>query len=448
MPWLEAALSETASYASTESLSTFESHIDAAWIEEALEATGTATLRRRRLPAEQVVWLVLGMALMRDRPMHDVVAKLDLALPGASAGKAVASSTIAQARQRVGPAPLRWLFERCAQEWSKKSAGKQPWRDLAVYAIDGSTLRVADSKENREHFGLTSGRSESGYPLLRLATLIAARSHLIVGAAFGPYGNSEHHYAEGLWSHIPPNSVTLVDRNFLAARFLLGIQNGPNRHWLTRAKSTTTWTIQKRLGHDDLLVELTVSSAARQKDRTLPETFVARAIAYQIDKSKPKEWLLTSLVDHRLYAPADVIALYHERWEIELAYDEIKTHQLDRLETIRSRSVKGVEQELWGILLTFNLVRLEMEKIAEEAGVPPSRVSFTTAMRFIRDEWAWCAVASPGSIPAKLRRMRDNVLDFVLPERRRQRRFPRAVKIKMSNYARKRRPSTPKTPAK
>lgn len=91
--------------------------------------------------------------------------------------------------------------------------------------------------------------------------------------------------------------------------------------------------------------------------------------------------------------------------------------------------------------------RLEMETIAEEAGVPPSRVNFTTAMRFIRDEWAWCAVASPGSIPAKLRRMRDNVLDFVLPERRRQRRFPRAVKIKMSNYARKRRPSVPKAPA-
>lgn len=110
--------------------------------------------------------------------------------------------------------------------------------------------------------------------------------------------------------------------------------------------------------------------------------------------------------------------------EIELAYDELKTHQLDRFETIRSRSVKGVEQELWGILLTFNLVRLEMEKIAEEAKVPPSRVSFTTAMRFIRDEWNWCAVASPGTIPAKLRRMRDNVLELVLPDRRTKRRFP------------------------
>jgi hypothetical protein len=442
------ALSETASYPSPESLSTFESQIDPVWIEEALASTGTATLRRRRLPAEQVVWLVLGMALMRDRPMHDVVAKLDLALPGANAVKTVSSSTITQARQRVGSAPMRWLFERCALEWSKRSAADVPWRKFSVYALDGSTLRVADSVENREHFGLATGRSESGYPLVRLAALIAARSHLIVAAAFGPYSGSEHHYAEGLWSHIPPNSVTLVDRNFLAARFLLGIQNGPNRHWLLRAKSTTKWIIQKKLGRDDLLVELTVSKAARQQDRTLPETFVARAVAYHLDKSKPKEWLLTSLLDPGLYPAAELVALYHERWEIELAYDEIKTHQLHRLETLRSRSVKGVEQELWGILLTFNLVRLEMVNMAEEADVLPSRISFVTAMRFIRDEWGWCAVASPGSIPEKLRRTRANVLDFVLPERRRDRRFPRAVKIKMSNYAKKRRPTAPKVTAK
>lgn len=448
MPWLEAALSETASYPSAESLSTFESHIDAVWIEEALEATGTATLRRRRLPAEQVVWLVLGMALMRDRPMHDVVAKLDLALPGSSPEKAVATSTITQARQRIGPAPLRWLFERCALEWSRKSAAKHAWHDLALYALDGSSLRVADSQENREHFGLADGRSESGYPLVRLAALIAARSHLIVAAAFGPYSNSEHHYAERLWSSIPPNSVTLVDRNFLAARILLGIQGGPNRHWLTRAKSTTAWSILKKLGRDDLLVELNVSDAARQQDRSLPASFVARAIAYQFDKTKPKQWVLTSLTDHRLYPATEVIALYHERWEIELAYDELKTHQLERFETIRSRSVKGVEQELWGVLLTYNLVRLEMEHIADEADVPPSRISFVTAMRFIRDEWGWCAVASPGSIPEKLRRMRANILDFVLPERRRERRFPRAVKIKMSNYARKRRPAATKGSAK
>lgn len=442
MSWLENALSETASYPTAESLSTFEAHIDARWIEEALEATGTATLRRRRLPAEQVVWLVLGMGLMRDRPMEEVVKKLDLVLPGSGQGKTVARSTVAQARQRLGPAPMRWLFERCSQVWAGKSAGAHPWKGLALYALDGTTLRVADSDDNRAHFGVVQGRRESSYPIVRLAALIAARSHLIVGAAFGPYSHSEHHYAEGLWSQVPPNSLTLVDRNFLSARILLGLQNGTNRHWLVRAKSHTSWTLLKKLGHDDLLVEMKVSSAARQHDRSLPTTFQARAIGYSVDSSKPKQWLLTSLLDPAKFTAREVTLAYHERWEIELAYDELKTHQLDRLETLRSRSVKGVEQELWGILLTYNLVRFEMERIAEEAKLPPSRISFVTAMRYIRDEWEWCAISStPGSIPMKLRRMRDKILDFVLPERRSKRRFPRAVKLKMSNYPRKRRPS-------
>jgi hypothetical protein len=424
MPWLEAALAETASYPTSESLSTFEAHVAPEWIDEALEATGTATIRRRRLPAEQVVWLVLGMALMRDRPMEDVVSKLDLALPGKDTGK-IARSTVAQARQRLGPAPMRWLFERCSQAWARKSAESHTWKGLALYALDGSTLRVADSDENRAHFGLGGGRSESGYPLVRLAALIAARSHLIVGAAFGPYSNSEHHYAEGLWPQIPPNSLTLVDRNFLSARILLGLQNGANRHWLLRAKSNTSWTIQKKLGHDDLLVEMQVTSNARQQDRTLPETFVVRAIGYSIDRSKPKQWLLTSLLDPKMYSATELVKTYHERWEIELAYDELKTHQLDRVETLRSRSVKGVEQELWGVLLTYNLVRLEMERIADDAKVPPSRISFVTAMRFIRDEWAWCAISnSPGSFPEKLRRMRENILDFVLPRATLRKAFP------------------------
>lgn len=439
MSWLEAALSETASYPTARSLSTFEAHIDPIWIDEALEATGTATLRRRRLPAEQVVWLVLGMALMRDRPMEDVVSKLDLALPGSGQGT-IARSTVAQARQRLGAAPMRWLFERCSQAWARKSAEAHPWKGLALYALDGSTLRVADSEENRAHFGLGGGRSESGYPLVRLAALIAARSHVIVASAFGPYGNSEHHYAEGLWSHVSPNSLTLVDRGFFSARILLGLQNGTNRHWLLRAKSNTSWTVLKKLGRDDLLVEMKVTSNARQQDRSLPETFVARAVGYSVDRSKPKQWLLTSLLDSTLYSATELAKVYHERWEIELAYDELKTHQLERLETLRSRSVKGVEQELWGILLTYNLVRLEMERIAEEAKLTPSRISFVAAMRFIRDEWEWCAISnSPGSFPEKLRRMRAKILDFVLPERRAERRFPRAVKIKMSNYLRKRR---------
>ena len=131
-------------------------------------------------------------------------------------------------------------------------------------------------------------------------------------------------------------------------------------------------------------------------------------------------------------------------WELELGFDEVKTHLLEREETIRSKKPKGVKQELWAIGLAYNLVRLEMERIAEEAKLPPSRISFVASLRFIRDEWMWAATTpAPGTLPRKLLRLREQILHFVLPPRRSERSFPRAVKLKMSNYERKR-PTPPR----
>jgi Insertion element 4 transposase N-terminal len=180
MSLLSAALEHTAESSPFTTLETFRKHLDPAWVEEALAATGTASLRKRRLPAEQVIWLVIGMALMRDRPMPEVIAKLELVLPGAK-GEDVAASAISKARQRVGEEPLAWLFERCAQHWAHTSARTDAWRGLGLYAVDGTTLRVPDSMENRAYFGLADGghRGPSGYPLVRLVTLLAVRSHLM-----------------------------------------------------------------------------------------------------------------------------------------------------------------------------------------------------------------------------------------------------------------------------
>lgn len=447
MDWLGAALEETAEHPHPESLETFRSEIPAEWIEEALTATGTATLRRRRLPADQVVWLVIGMAMMRDRPITEVASKLDLVLPDRN-DTPIAGSAIVEARKRVGEDPLRWLFNRSASQWAHASAARHQWRGLSLYAADGTTLRVPDSEPNREHFGSASGpRGDSGYPLLRLVALTALRSHVIAAARFGPYRNSEHHYANELWDDVPDNSVTIVDRNFLAAKVFLGLQRkGVNRHWLTRAKSNSKWKVLESFGPDDKLVEFNVSTNARRKDPSLPKTFVARAISYQHPDSEGRQWLLTSLIDADQYPAPEIVELYHERWEIEIGYDELKTHMLEREESIRSRTVDGVKQEVWGILLAFNLVRLDMERIAEQAGVPPNRISFTTSLRLIRDEWLWCAIGTPGSIPKKLRRMREQVARFVLPPRRSARRYRREVKIKMSSYPKKtRKKSTKRT---
>ena len=180
------AFHAAATYASPPDLDDFRRRIDPQLIEEALAATGTATLRRRRLPAEQVIWVVLGMGLFRDRTIEDVVSKLDLALPGG--GGTIAKSSVSQARERLGSEPLKWLFERCSTKWAHESARRHAWRGLSLYGVDGTTVRVPDSQENRDHFGGQRGRDGgfSGYPLVRVVTLMALRSHLIAAAAFGP----------------------------------------------------------------------------------------------------------------------------------------------------------------------------------------------------------------------------------------------------------------------
>jgi hypothetical protein len=430
------AFHAAATFASPPTLDDFRKQIDPSWIDEALSATGTATIRRRRLPADQVIWVVLGMGMFRDRPIEDVVSKLDLALP--STGATVARSSVSQARDRVGSEPVRWLFERSASVWSARSAESHEWRGLKLYGMDGSTVRVPDTSENRETFGGQSGRegSESGYPMVRIVALMVLRSHLLVGCNFGSYGTNEIQYAWPLLEKIPSRSLTILDRGFFGARFLLAIEGVGNRHWLTRARSDLKFRVVKKFARGDDLIEVKVSAHARRQDPSLPATWQMRAIRYRRKGFAP-QLLLTSLRDPNEYPATEIADLYHERWELELGYDEIKTELLEREETIRSRKPDGVKQELWGIFLAYNLIRLEMTRIAVEADVEPTRISFVEALRLIRDEWEWLSVTSPGAIPKRLETMRRNVKRYVLPPRR-ARTFPRAVKIKMSSYDRKR----------
>ena len=423
---------------SGELLPKFVASLDPEWINEALQATGTATIRRRRLPAEQVVWLVIGMCLFRDLSMRELVATLDLALPG-SRGIRVAPSSIVQARNRLGDEPLRWLFERMAEAWGHASARAHAWRGLAVYGADGTTVRVPDSAENRAHFGGQDTRwdSTSGYPLVRLVTLMALRSHILAGARFGAYALSEGALADELWPLLPDHSLTIVDRGFLSARILIGIERGGiQRHWLTRAKSTLASTRIERFAVGDELIELNVSKEARQKDPSLPATWRMRAIRYQ-RRGFPPQILLTSLLDPKRYPAAEIVALYHERWEIELGYNEVKRVMLAREESTRSKSPRGVAQELWGLGIAYNLVRYEAERVAADAGVAPTRISFVAALNFIESALRTWGTESAGRLPERLQRLREDLAHFVLPERR-ERSYPRAVKIKMSNYARKR----------
>jgi hypothetical protein len=433
---LDHALDAVAEFALPEKFEQLKLHIDPEWIEEALRLAGTATLRRRRLPAEQVLWLVIGMGLLRNEPIEKVVDILDISLPDRRQ-TLIAKSAVSQARKRLADDPLAYLFAVTAAEWATRSAAEHTWRGLSLYGLDGTTLRVADSPENRAAFGgQHSHRGDSGYPQVRVVALMALRSHLMSAFRFADYATGETTLARGIWNEVPENSLVVVDRNFLVKKDLIHLECSGNRHWLSRTKSNTKWAIVERLGRNDYLVEWDVHEPG------IPRTWQLRAIHYK-RKGHPRSTLLTSLLDAEKYPAKELVALYHERWELELAYDEMKTNLLDRQETIRSRTPTGVFQELWGIAIAYNLVRKEMERVAAIAGVPPTRISFVGALSYIRETLFWLTGRrlAPGTIPRRLRDLECNLKRLVLPPRRTARVYPRAVKVKMSNYIRKQ-PST------
>lgn len=439
------SLAVAAALATPLSFKKFRRHLPTRWIDDALEATGTGTVRERRLPAERVVWLVIAMGLFRDRPILNLVDKLDVALPSPD-GSGVASSAVTQARYRVGDEPLEWLFKKCGAKWSAKSAARHRFHGLSLYGVDGSVLRVPDSPSNREYFGgPTAGkmRGPSAYPMLRLVALMALRSHVVADARITPYSVGENTSAKQMAPTIADDSLTIFDRAFLAANLLIPLARGKrNRHWMTRAKSTTKWTVEKKLGPGDELVRMTVSAKARREDDTLPAYWIVRAIRYQRPGSAPQT-LLTSLLDPKEYPAKELIALYHERWELELGFDEVKTEMLDREEAIRSQLPAGVTQEVWGLLLAYDLVRLEIESIAEEVGVPPVQISFVGAFREIRDEMFWLEGIRPTAIVGGLRKMRARIKQRHILPKRRSRTYPRAVKVKMTSYPKKRASRSP-----
>jgi hypothetical protein len=272
---------------------------------------------------------------------------------------------------------------------------------------------------------------------VRLVALMSLRSHLIQDVRFGPCGTDEREYAADLFGQLPAESLLVLDRNFVSAALLEGLRRDePSRHWLVRARKNMRWEVLEELGPGQARVCLRISPEARRKDPRLPRSIEARAIAYQMPGSEP-QILLTSLLEESRYPGAELVGLYHERWEIELGYDEIKTHVLLQEESLRSQSPSAVAQEIWGLLLVYNLVRLEMEQVANEAQVAPTRISFTATLHLIRDEWLWCAMASPGAIPRHLVRLRQELRRFILPPRRSERRYPRQVKRRQSKFPRK-----------
>ena len=203
-----------------------------------------------------------------------------------------------------------------------------------------------------------------------------------------------------------------------------------------RGRTALKWHVVQRLGPGDAIVELRPSHATRAAHPDLQATLRVRAVRVHHRGFRPYV-LLTSLLDAAVYPAAELAALYHERWELELTFDELKTHTLDRAEALRSKAPERVDQEVWGLLLAYNLIRVVMRQAAARAGVPPLRLSFRHAVLTLRGFWHTASLTPPGALPRRIEALLEELALFVLPERR-PRRYPRAVKIKMTNYPRKR----------
>jgi|HubBroStandDraft_1064217.scaffolds.fasta_scaffold49243_2 hypothetical protein len=438
---LSEGIAELGQHPGSASFDIFRQHLDPAWVEQALLETGTTSVRNRKIPAALVVWLLLGMALLRDRSIPAVLAHLHLHRVGPPLDDAPPTSgAIVQARDRLGQEPMQVLFELTAGHWfSQGPVG--PWfHGLRMLAVDGSVLRVPDSEQNAEVFGVPkSGRSRGAYPQLRLLTVLDCVNHGVLMGQMGTWDTGELSVARPFWEQLPDHSVINLDRGFLSYAVFHYIRSpGIQRHWVTRAKARLRWKVIRALDKDSDLIELELSAKSRRKDPSLPKTLRVRAIRYQFKGYRP-QILLTSLLDPVQYPAADVVALYHERWEVELAYDEIKTHTLEKREAhLRSQTPERVYQEAWGLLTAYNLVRVEMAAIAQEAGVPPRRISFRAALLIIRNVWLCAWMTTPGAIPSLLQAMRRELKLLILPERR-TRVAPREVKIKMSPYLKKQR---------
>ena len=414
--------------------STFTQNIPVEWIESALTLSTKASIRRRRLPEDQVLWLVLGMALFRDEPIQEVARRLNICSEGLASESLIAKSGISSARQRLGADPLRWLFQRTGEHWANERFQGDDWQGLQVFAVDGALFRTPDTPELREHFGSgnTSTKRQTPYPVLRCVALMNTHSHVVMDAQISPYRRGEIPLAEAMLSKIPDRSITLFDKGFWSANLMHALaQGGGEKHWLIPKRSNIVYEVIEEYGDGDALWQMKVSPQARRRNPSLPECWQARAVTYEVaGKSKT---VLTSLPASD-YTAEHIAELYHQRWEIELGFRDIKSSMLSNAITLRSKKVDLIYQEIWGILLAYNLVRREASHASASHGQRAKDIRFKMAFDYIAANLVVMAGAQPASKTGRrLKDLRSGISNLFLERKSRPSR-PRMVKMSKTRY--------------
>lgn len=372
-------------------------------VDEVIAQAGRTERRHRALPARVMAYFSIGMALHSEGSYEDVLAQLTDGLSWASGWTEEHSppskSAIFQARVRLGSEPLKALFERVARPIGTDAMPGVWLAGRRLVAIDGMCLDLADTSVNDEHFGrpAVSKGERAAFPQTRVVALAECGTHAIFAAQIGRYADSEATLTRPLLQQLEPGMLLTADRGFFSyALWREAIATGADLLWRIR----TDKAAPKPLHIEDLpdgswLAHLkqTHSAAARRA-----EPMLVRVIDYTIDdgRENPETYrLFTTILDPDAAPATELAAAYTSRWEIELAFDELKTHQRGPRTVLRSKSPDLVLQEVWGHLCCHFAIRSLMAQAATHSGHDPDRVSFVAALRITRQTLAHSGAFSP-----------------------------------------------------
>jgi transposase IS4-like protein/DDE family transposase len=370
-------------------------------VDEVIAMVGRTEQRSRSLPARVMAYFAIGMALYSDGSYEDVLAQLTDGLAWASGWEdryvLPSKSAIFQARARLGAEPVQVLFDRVARPIGTVETAGGWLAGRRLVAVDGTCLDVADTVENDTFFGRpgVNKGERAGFPQARVVALAECGTHAIFAAVAGGLSTGEPAMLEQLLPRLEPGMLLLADRGvFSYALWRKAIGTGADLLWRIRAdRNGPQPELVEDLPDGSWLARLQRSTGA---ERALPPMRV-RVIDYSIDDGRdhPGSYrLFTTILDPAEAHAVDLAAAYHQRWEIELAFDELKTHQRGPRTVLRSKSPDLVLQEIWGHLCCHYAIRSLMTHAAVHTGHDPDRTSFVTALRIAR-----ATIAHPGDFP-------------------------------------------------
>jgi Insertion element 4 transposase N-terminal/Transposase DDE domain len=409
-------------------------------VDDVLEQTGTVQRRLRELPSRVGVYFLLALGMYPRLGYPRVWDKLTAGLAGLAVPRP-SEKALRDLRRRLGPAPMKALFEVVAGPLAQPHTSGVRFAGLRTVAFDGfNSLKVPDTDRNRSWMGRIRYRMGwAGYPTLRLMTLAETGTRALIGAAIGSAADrDEATLARRLVPLLRPGMLVLLDRAFDANAFLREVA-GTGAMLLARSKSTRNPQVLEHLPDGSYLSCLDgLAVRIIEADLTMTGADGSRV--------RDRYRLITTLLDHRRYPAAALVRLYHERWEIESAYLALR-HTLLNGHVLRSGDRPGLEQETWALLTLYQLLRMAMVTAVEtRPGTDPDRASFTTAMETARDQLTAArgiCPDGPADLPGAIGRA---VLATLLPARR-PRYSARKVKCATSRYLNRgdARPSTPTT---